>query len=158
MSQGNAGSGRSTSRKEGLGSSPAYLVSLLAGFSLSEPAATPASSRHPRGALKDTVRPTLHVLPCALEQAALPAEALGFPLTKMEREGLPWSWSLCSWAHRVPHQLSCRLAQVRTRALGAAARVQALRWGSLLAEDPGCCLARSRRWGLPGGDRGFCLR
>lgn len=122
MSQGNAGSKRSTSRKEGLGSSLAYLVSLLAGFSLSEPAAAPASSRHPRGALKDTVRPTLHVLPCALEQAALPAEALGFPLTEMGHEGLPWSWSLCSWAHHVPHRLSCRLAQVHTWGPGSCSK------------------------------------
>lgn len=77
-----------------VGSSPAYLVPLLAGLSLSKPAAAPPLAGTPRVPGETQPAPRCHVLLCALEQAALPAGALGFPLAETGREGLPWSWEL----------------------------------------------------------------
>lgn len=71
--------GRHTPEKQGPASSLSPSLSLLAAVGLSKRSAAPTSGRHTRAALRDTVHLTaVSALPCALDLAAGPTEALGF--------------------------------------------------------------------------------
>lgn len=124
---------------------PSSLLPLLAAGGLSKPSVAPASGRHTRGALRDTAALTAAgAFPWAPEQAALPAEALGFPLAGMGCECPHWSWSLCprlntaqltSWACQGPAPALLQTHPSSTPgALGAASKRPGAGGDSLWAE------------------------